>query len=81
MSANSSLPNLFIIKLCSIDATTGLIADGLSNPAASQSVTTASPNWLCNLIWLVIAMIMKSGRSLLYRAELMITAGRFLLLL
>ncbi len=39
----------------------GLITEGVINPAAEKSIICNSPKLIDELIWLVIAIIIKSG--------------------
>lgn len=56
-------PNFLKMSLFSIVVRTGLMTEGFRRPAACHSVTLTSPIAAELLIWLVMAMIMRSGRS------------------
>jgi len=55
-----------------------LMADGFSSPASCQSLIVVSPAEERLSILLVIAIMMTSEDRELYLSELIITAGRFL---
>ena len=75
-SCCSKRPNTLTANRCSIVENTGLIAEGLSNPAARQPLTASSPKPNLGLFRLVTAISTTSARARLYAALLTTTAGR-----
>jgi len=79
ISFGESLPNFFRISIRSIVDMADFMADGFNSPASFQSSIRHSPTPETLLVWLVTAIMTQSADRLLYASELMITAGRFLI--
>jgi hypothetical protein len=64
-SADCNAPSWRMTRCCSMVANTGLIAEGLSSPAACQWLIQTSPTAGAGRSWLVTAITTTSGRALL----------------